>query len=326
MKAVFYEEYGDISKFQIGDRPRPVPGPKDVLIQMKGAGLNPVDYKLRNHWIPDWPQALPIITGWDVAGVVVEVGSEVQKFKVGDEVYSYNRPAFDDPEHAPTEQVIGVDGCAAEYVRVAEWKVALKPKSISFAEASGIPLACLTSYQGIFEHGGLQPGQNLLVLNASGGTGSFAVQLAVNRGINVVGTCSSRNKEFVESLGAKVIDYTTGNVVEQVKAIFPNGADVVYDCIGGDQTQIGIDALSENGIIVSIAHFTVDSLAAASGKRGTAFLVKVSGQQLDEIAHLVDEGKLKVARVTEFPLSRAIEAFELLESHRATGKIVLTNE
>lgn len=289
-------------------------------------GLNPVDYKLRNNWIPAWPQALPIITGWDVAGVVVEVGSEVQKFQVGDEVYSYNRPAFDDPLHAPNEPVIGVDGCCAEYVKVAEWKVALKPKSINFAEASGIPLACLTSYQAIFEHGNLQPGQNLLVLNASGGTGSFAVQLAVNHGCNVVGTCSSRNKEFVESLGAKVIDYTSGNVVEQLKEIFPNGADVVYDCIGGDQTQIGIDCLSESGIIVSIAHFTVQEVAAAAGKNGVAFLVRVSGDQLAEIAKQVDDGKLKVARVTEFPLSRAIEAFEVLETHRVTGKVVLTNE
>jgi NADPH:quinone reductase-like Zn-dependent oxidoreductase len=288
--------------------------------------LNPVDYKIRNHWIPDWPQALPIITGWDVAGVVVEIGSEVQNFKVGDEVYAYNRPAFDDPTHAPTESPIGVDGCCAEYVKVAEWKAALKPKSISFAEASGIPLACLTSYQGIFEHGGLQPGQNLLVLNASGGTGSFAVQLAVNRGCNVVGTCSSRNKEFVESLGATVIDYTSGNVVEQLKAIFPNGADVVYDCFGGDQTQIGVDCVSESGVIVSIAHFTVHEVAAAAGKRGVAFLVKVSGQQLSEIAEFVDQGKLKVARVTEFPFQRALEAFEVLETHRVTGKVVLTNE
>jgi NADPH:quinone reductase-like Zn-dependent oxidoreductase len=289
-------------------------------------GLNPVDYKIRNHWIPDWPQALPIITGWDIAGVVVEAGAEVQDFKVGDEVYAYNRPAFDNPTYASTESVIGVDGCCAEFVKVAEWKIAHKPKSVSFAEASGIPLACLTSYQAIFEHGNLQPGQNLLVLNASGGTGSFAVQLAVNRGCNVVGTCSSRNKEFVESLGATVIDYTTGNVAEQLKAIFPNGADVVYDCIGGDDTLVGIECVSESGIIVSIAHFTVHEVAAAAGKRGTAFLVQVSGQQLSEIANLVDEGKLKVARVTEYPLSRAIKAFEVLETHRVTGKIVLTNE
>lgn len=152
------------------------------------------------------------------------------------------------------------------------------------------------------------------------------MQLAVNHGCNVVGTCSSRNKEFVESLGAKVIDYTAGNVVEELKSLFPNGADIVYDCVGGDQTQIGIDCLSESGIIVSIAHFEVDELAAASGKKGLSFLVHVSGDQLSEIATLVDDGKLKVARVTEFPLSRAIEAFEVLETHHVTGKVVLTNE
>jgi NADPH:quinone reductase-like Zn-dependent oxidoreductase len=147
MQAVFYEQYGDVSALQFGDRPRPSIGANDVLVEMRAAGLNPVDFKIRAGYIQNWPQQFPIITGWDVAGVVVEVGIDCKKFKIGDEVYSYNRPAFDDANFGPSEEKIGANGCCAQYVKVAEWKLAHKPKTITFSEAGGIPLAALTAFQ-----------------------------------------------------------------------------------------------------------------------------------------------------------------------------------
>lgn len=135
MQALFYTEYGGRDVFQLGTQPKPAVGPHDVLVRTKSAGLNPVDWKLRGGYIPSWPQQLPIITGWDVAGVVEEVGAEVTKFAVGDEVYSYNRPAFDNAEIAAAEGPIGLNGCMAEFVSVADWKLAKKPASSSFPEA-----------------------------------------------------------------------------------------------------------------------------------------------------------------------------------------------
>ncbi|KNC70229.1 hypothetical protein SARC_17245 [Sphaeroforma arctica JP610] len=310
------------------DRPRPTAGAKDLIVEMKGAGINPVDWKIRAGYLKDaWPMELPIITGWDVSGTVVEVGSEVTNFKVGDEVYSYNRPAFDNPEYAATEDLIGRDGCCAEYVKVAEWKAAHKPKSINHFEAGGIPLAGLTAYQGVFDQGLMKEGQSLLILGASGGVGSFAVQFAKDAGIKVTGSCSHRNVDMVKELGAEVVDYTKGDVDAQVKESHPDGFDVVYDCVGGDQTAAGIRALKKGGIIVSIANTDVPELAKEAGddKVGKSFLVAVSGEQLTKIASMVDSKKVRVAHVTTFPLDESIKAFEALETNRARGKIVITN-
>lgn len=311
----------------VGPRPKPMVTKGSVIVKVKGAGINPVDFKIREGYIKDWPQTLPIITGWDVAGIIEEVGEDVTDYAVGDEVYSYNRPAFDDPSHAKEESRIGVDGCAAEYVKVSAWKLAKKPKCMSFAEAAAVPLAGLTAYQGIFEKGGLTEGKTLLVLNASGGVGSYAVQYAASKGIKVVGTCSGRNVDFVKGLGAEAVDYTLKNVVEDVKKVpgFENGVDVVFDCIGGDDTASGIELLKETGTIVCINNWGVADAAKAKGKTGVAFLVSVSGKTLSEITELIEAGKVKTAHLTEFPLAQAKEAFEKVETHRVRGKVVLTN-
>lgn len=329
MTAVSYDEYGGLDKMMVGPKPKPTTlKPSEVLVEMKGAGINPVDNKIREGYIKDWPQSLPIITGWDVCGVITMVGEDVAGWKVGDEVYSYNRPAFDgSEEEKKDEAVIGVDGCAAEYVRVKAWKLAKKPTNLSFAEAGGVPLVGLTAHQGIFEKGGLVEGKSLLVLNASGGVGSFAVQFAIDKGCKVVGTCSGRNLDFVKSLGAEVVDYTKNNVAEDVKKIpgFEGGADVVFDCVGGDSTKAGVESLTDDGTIVSIAEWGIADMAKAEGKKGCAFLVSVSGSRLSDIGDLIEDGKVKVAHVKEFPLAEAKEAFKELETGRTRGKIVLTN-
>lgn len=332
MISVWYKEYGGLDKM-IVDNSMPKPSTlksNEVLVQMKSAGLNPVDNLIRQGYVKDWPQALPIITGWDISGIITEIGSDVKEWKVGDEVMSYNRPAYDgSEEEKKDEEVIGVDGCAAEFVRVKAWKLAKKPTNLSFAEAGGVPLGALTAHQGLFEKGGLEEGKTLLILNASGGVGSFAVQFAKAKGIKVVGTCSSRNTDFVKDLGAfDVVDYTKKNVVDDVKKIagFEDGADIVFDCAGGDSSKDGIKAVKKDGgIIVSIVEFGIEAMATAEGKRGTAFVVSVSGNRLRKISTLIEDGKAKVANVTEFPLAEAKEAYKELEKGRTRGKIVLTN-
>lgn len=327
MTAVFYEEYGGVEKMKVGERPKPAPlRPGEVLIETRAAGLNPVDWKIREGLIKAWPQALPIITGWDTSGTIVEVGSEVADYKVGDEVYSYNRPAFESPELGADDEPIGVDGCCAQVVRSATWKIAPKPKTLSFPQAGAVPLAALTAYQGIFDKGGLSGQKTLLVLNSSGGVGSFAVQFAVAKGFKVVGTCSSRNTEYVKSLGAIPVDYTKNAVIADVKKVagFESGVDVVMDCVGGESTNDGIELLKNTGRIVSIVNFDIASAAKAKNKKGEAFLVACSGKQLKEIGQLIDAGKVKVQALKEFPLASAVEAFTSLQTHRIRGKIVLT--
>jgi len=327
MTAVFYEDYGGADKMIIGERPKPAPlHPGEVLIKTRAAGINPVDYKIREGYLKDWPQKLPIITGWDVSGTIVEVGSEVTDHKVGDEVYSYSRPAFDRPELFADDSPIGVDGCCAEFVKSAAWKVAPKPKTLTFPEAGAVPLAALTAYQSIFDKGGLSGEKTLLVLNASGGVGSFAVQFAVAKGCKVVGTCSSRNIDYVKGFGATPVDYTKNSVVADVKKVagFESGADVVFDCVGGESTDAGIELVKSDGKIVSIANFDIVSLAEAKNKKGEVHLTSPSGKQLTEISELMDDGKVKIQALKEFPLSSAVEAFTGLETHRIRGKIVLT--
>lgn len=327
MTAVFYEEYGGVEKMIVGERPKPATlRPSEVLIEARAAGINPVDWKIREGFLKSWPQTLPIITGWDVSGTIVGVGSEVTDYKIGDEVYSYNRPMFDSPELGADDVPIGVDGCCAQFVRSAAWKVAPKPKTLTFPQAGAVPLAALTAYQGIFDKGGLSGQKTLLVLNASGGVGSFAVQFAVAKGFKVIGTCSSRNTDYVKSLGAIPVDYTKSSVAADVKKLhgFESGVDVVMDCAGGESTNDGIELVKTDGKIISIANFDIVTLAKAKDKKGEAFLVSCSGKQLSEIGQLIDTGKVKIQALKEFPLGSAVEAFTSLQTNRIRGKIVLT--
>jgi NADPH:quinone reductase-like Zn-dependent oxidoreductase len=324
MQAAVYEEYGDASKLQYKtDYPVPQISDTEVLVEVKAAGVNPVDYKIRNGWIQGWPQSFPIIPGWDVAGVVKQTGSKVTKFNVGDEVYSYARPAWDmDVEDSRSEKIRD-NGTYAQFIAVKEWKLAHKPKNVSFEVAASIPLAGLTSWQAIFDHAGLKAGQTLLVLNASGGCGSFAVQFAKAKGARVIGTASARNVEYVKSLGADhVIDYTKEDITKAALA-FSSVIDVVYDCIGEESTKAGLAALKKDGVIVSIANWDVEELAAAEGKKGLSFLVQPSSSQLKEIAELFEQGKVKSPSLEVLALKDSVQAHEKSESGRTVGKLVL---
>jgi NADPH:quinone reductase-like Zn-dependent oxidoreductase len=303
MQAALYSDYGKTSDvLTIATVKKPIVGPKDVLVKIKSAGVNPVDWKLMMGYIKSWPNKGPFIPGWDLAGVVEAVGEEVKDFNPADEVYSYHRPEFDKDK----TDVISDNGCIAEYASVPQHRLALKPKKASFDEAAAIPLAALTAYQGLHEHLKITKGSTVLVTGGSGGVGSFGVQFAKLAGCTVLSTCSAKNNEFVKSLGADhLIDYTKGST-EQVLKLFPKGVDFLYDAIGGDE-EIK-KALKEGG-----------------GFSGTqSMLVHPDSAQLKTLADHFDAGELSV-KVTSFDgLKSSVEALDASAAGRTVGKLVIT--
>jgi NADPH:quinone reductase-like Zn-dependent oxidoreductase len=300
MQAAFYSEYGAPSDvLSIKEQPKPTCGKDDVLVKIMSASVNPVDWKLMAGYIPSWAHEAPFIPGWDLAGVVAAVGEGVTAYKVGDEVFSYHRPEFDTDE---TDK-IGLNGCIAEFAAVPQHRIAPKPTKASWNEAASIPLAALTAYQGLHDYCKITAGQTVLVTGGSGGVGGFGVQIAKAAGATVISTCSAKNIEYVKGLGADhVIDYTVGPIAEQVKALFPDGVDAVYDSIGGDDT---LQAICK-------AHSGVKSM-----------LVKPSSAQLTALAKLFDEDKLK-SKITVFKgINSTVEAMNTNMGGRVVGKLVI---
>jgi NADPH:quinone reductase-like Zn-dependent oxidoreductase len=270
-----------------------------------------------------WPHEETIIPGWDVSGTVVSapLGSGFQE---GESVFSYTRPAFDMPDAHPTaagEKIDAHTGTYAEYVSVPVWKVAKIPKTATLDQAAAVPLAGLTAYQAIVDHLKASASQTLLILGASGGVGGFAVGIAKSLGLTVIGTCSSRNIDYVKNLGAdQVLDYNAGGLTEQLKDA---QVDLIFDCVGGETVVEALGAIKKGGRVVSVADFAIGEKTPAVGCTGSAFLVQPSATQLNILAKLIDDGAVKLPKVTSFALADAAKAHELSETSRTVGKIVL---
>lgn len=310
MKAAFYTEFGGVDKTQIGYLDRPEVQEGEVLVRVKAAGVNPVDSFIRGgHLQQMLPYQFPIVPGWDVAGVVEARGHGARRFAVGAEVYAYAR--------RPTVH----GGTFAEYLVLPESYVALRPSSLSWEQAAGIPLAGLTAYQSLFDAGQLQAGQTVLILGASGGVGGFAIQLAKDKGATVVAVASEANFAYMKELGADfTVDYTKGNVGEAVKALVPAGVDLVFDCISGDTLAQSVSALKPGGTLVSILNHG-EGLDASINFHYV--FVEPNAPQLEELRHLADAGKLQVKVSKTYSLDETAEAFNQIDSHHTTGKIVI---
>ncbi|MCL6633293.1 MAG: NADP-dependent oxidoreductase [Alicyclobacillus herbarius] len=306
MKAVYIEAYGGKEQLKYGDLPRPNVNPNDVLVEVYAAGVNPVDWKIREGYLKQrLNYTFPLILGWDAAGVVVEVGENVTRFRVGDKVFT--RPA--------TER----NGAYAEYLAVEDRLVAPMPANISFEEAASIPLAGLTAWQALVDTAGIKAGDKVLVHAGAGGVGVYAIQLAKAYGATVATTVSERNHDLVRSLGADVIiDYTKDDFVEQVQ-----GYDIVLDTIGGDVQRRSYDVLKPGGILVSILTPPDPDTAAKHRVRTGYFFLQPDGEKLAKLGKLVEDGQVKPVVGHVFPLQEAAKAHELSESHHARGKIVL---
>jgi NADPH:quinone reductase-like Zn-dependent oxidoreductase len=285
--------FGGREKLRLADVPQPRLLPDGVRISVRAAGVNPVDWKTREgRQEPRFPHAFPVILGWDAAGVVEEVGPAVTRVRPGDEVWAYCRKHF-----------IG-EGTYCEQVVVPQEFVSVKPESLSWEEAGAVPLAALTAWQCLVERLELAEGETVLVHAAAGGVGHFAAQIAVALGARVIGTASEANAEFVAGLGAEFLDYRRGGLPEHV--------DAALDPLGGEALE---RTKPIAGRVVSIVQ---------PGPGHLYHYVRPDGVQLDGLARLVDEGRLRVHVQQAFPLEEAAAAHELLEGGHVRGKLVLT--
>jgi NADPH2:quinone reductase len=313
MKAIAINEFGGRDKLQLIDLPVPEVVEGEILVQVKAAGVNPVDWKIREGYLKDlFSHQFPVILGWDAAGLVEGVGNGVKRFKSGDEIFAYCR------------KPIVHGGAYGEYILLKEEHAALKPKNISFEEAASIPLAALTAYQSLFDAANLQPGETILIHAAAGGVGGFGVQLARGHGAVVWATASSRNKAYVQDLGAsQVVDYTQENFGKAILSQYPAGVDVVLDCVGGEVLEKSAEIVKEGGHLISIVD---DPTGLVRDDIHKEFVfVAPNSTQLTELARMVEQGRLKtyLSQVFPFGLEEARKAHELSESGHTRGKMVL---
>lgn len=315
MKAVYHEDFGPADVLKYGDVPRPSPGRDEVLIRVRAAGVNPVDWKIREGLLKTrMPHQFPIIPGWDVAGVVAEVGPGVSGFRKGDAVYAYAR------------KPVIKDGCYAEFVTLPARQIAPKPRSLSFEEAAAVPLAALTAWQALFDAAGLGKGQTVLVHAAAGGVGGYAVQLAKQRGAVVIGTARAENHDYLKELGADhTVDYTSGDVVEQIRTQFPRGVDVVLDAVGGETQIRSAELVRRGGTLVTILAPQAETETALRrrGAKLAYVFVAPNAAQLRKLSSLAESGRLRVHLAATLPLSEAAEAHRRIQGGHTRGKIVL---
>ena len=313
MRAVGIREFGGRERLEVLDVPEPKVPPDSVLIAIRAASVNPVDWKLREGRLePRFPHVFPVVLGWDAAGVVEQVGPAVTEFAPGDEVFAYCRKPF-----------VG-EGTYCEYVSVPETFVARKPESLDFEHAAAIPLAGLTAYQALFGAAGVSGGDTVLVHAAAGGVGGFAVQLAADVEAEVIGTASESNHEHVLALGAsEVVDYTAGDFVAGVRDAYPDGVDVVLDTVGGETLRRSLDVLRDGGRIVSIIEPPTGPEFSERGIDARYVFVRPNGEELEELADLADDERLVVHLSEVFPLAKVAKAHELSESGHVRGKLAL---
>lgn len=313
MNAAFIEEYGGPEKVINGKLPKPEPGEGEVLVRIKAAGVNPVDAFIVQGLAKEaLPAEFPAIPGWDMAGVVEENGHAARRFKTGDEIYAYVR------------RPIIKHGTFAEYIALPESYLSLRPQKISMEEAGGVPLVGLTAYQSLFETGNLKEGQTILILGASGGVGTFAIQLAKNIGANVIGVASERNHSYMKELGADhTIDYKKNHVGEAVSELAPDGVDFIYHCSRGDDFGQAMEAgvFKDGGKIISIT----DSNPDISDDIDFSYVfVEPNAPQLDQLREMAEAGKIKVPVSKTFTLDGVSEALSEIQKLHTRGKIVIT--
>jgi NADPH:quinone reductase-like Zn-dependent oxidoreductase len=304
MRAVVAQRYGGPEALELMEIDKPEPGAGSVLIRVKAAGVNPVDrHVVAGHLDSILEVSLPLVPGFDVAGVIEAVGPGVTEFSAGDEVFGYVR----------TEQV--QHGTYAEFVAAPVHTLAGRPASLTWQQAAGLPLVGLTALQSL-SRVGVRSGETVLVHAAAGGVGSVAVQIAVARGARVIGTASEGNHEFLRSLGAEPVVYGDG-LAERVRGLAPEGVDAAVDCVGGDAVVVSQELLKDPSRVASI----VDPEVTQRG--GHQVWTQPVPSDLAALASLADAGELTVHIDRVLPLAEAADAFRLSETGRVRAKIVL---
>lgn len=330
MKAFVIKQYGKKAALQAAEMPEPQLGEHDVLVKIHAASVNPLDAKIRSgEFKLILPYRMPLILGNDLAGVVVRVGSKVQRFKQGDEVYA-----------RPDDDRIGT---FAEFIAIKEQSLALKPAKLTMEEAASVPLVGLTAWQALVEKANLKKGQKVLIHAGSGGVGTFAIQLAKHLGATVATTTSTANVSLVKSLGADiVIDYKKEDFEKTLR-----GYDLVLNSLGGDTLEKSLRVLKPGGKLISISGPPDLEFAKSAGLSGFLKLVmrllsfgirrkakrhqvsysflfmRASGEQLRRIAALIDYGVIHPVVDKVFPFESTNEALTYVDTGRVKGKVVV---
>jgi NADPH:quinone reductase-like Zn-dependent oxidoreductase len=283
-----------------------MPDVGEILIKVRAASVNPVDYKIRSGKYPAVKEdRLPYILGRDASGIVEKCGAGADVFRVGDEVFG----------------IVGIHGGGyAQKVVMAQDAVAAKPANLDHVQAAAVPLAGQTAWQGLFRYGAVQSGQRILIHGGSGGVGHFAVQFAKARGAHVTATVSTDNVDFARELGADVvIDYKKEPFEQAVRDL-----DMVFDLIDGETRQRSWGVLKPGGILVTTLTEPSQEIARQHRVRATRYTVQADGDELKEIAQLLRSGKVKPTVSQTFPLERAADALAAVERGHSRGKTVLT--
>jgi NADPH2:quinone reductase len=305
MKAIAYDRFGSSDVLALQELPDPHPGSDSVLVQVKAASLNPVDYKAREGYLQGVIDTVfPAVPGWDVAGVIVKAGLDTPEFEVGDEILAYAR-----------KDVIS-GGTVAELVEVPVRTAARKPEGLSFEDAAALPLAGLTALQTV-RRAGVSAGSTVLIHAAAGGVGSYATQLAVLAGARVVGTASEGNHEYLRSLGAEPVAYGEG-LVEAARGLAPEGFDHILDFVGNGALDTVPQLLRAGGTVASIT-----DPAARDEYGGQYIWVRPNPEDLAELAQLAADGRLKVEVADVVELAQAADAYRTLEGGHVRGKLVV---
>lgn len=311
MKAIIIEQPGGVNQLIYTEIEKPKAAATEVLIKVKAISINPVDVKTRagKGVYGRIKTEDPLIIGWDIAGVVESVGTAVTKFKVGDEVFGM----VNFPGHGKAY---------AEYVVAPENQLAFKPSNVSFEEAAASTLVALTAWQALVKNANVQAGQKVLVHAAAGGVGHFAVQIAKYLGAEVTGTSSAKNKDFVLSLGTDAhIDYHNYDWESH-----PEEFDFVLDTIGGDNIDHSILVTKKGGSVISIPtglNEAVTEKAEAKGVKGYFILVQSNGEDVQQIASLLEKGEIKATVQQILPFAEMKQAHLQVETGRTVGKIVV---
>ena len=308
--AAYIDDFGGVENVKIGEVELPEPGEGEVRVRIQTAGVNPVDAGIVQGYLDGrLPHHFPLIPGWDLSGVVEKCGFGARRFEPGDAVYAYAR--------RPEVQW----GTFAENTVIPESYLSKKPESISYEEAGAIPLVGLTAYQSLYEAGNLQGDQTVLILGASGGVGTFAVQLAKARGANVIGIASEKNHPYMKDLGAdETITYEDTDIAKAVLDITSEGVDLIFDCTRGDTLGKSLQALKDGGKLVSITKSNPD---IDSSVEFEYVFVEPNSKQLDHLRELVDERKIDVPISKTFSLDQTAEALKQIQTLHTKGKIVI---
>lgn len=319
MKSIYIERFGDNSVLQIGQRPRPRVKRGQVLVKVKAASVNPRDWIVREgkYVFQKALPAFPVILGSDISGEVVAVGAGASKFTIGQSVFGM-------------QPLRGGMGAFAEYVAIDQSALALKPDNVSHIDAAAVPCAGLTAWQGISKISNVSSDQRVTICGASGGVGSYALQLAKARGAHVTAVCGPKHVEVIQNLGAdQVINYKETHYTKVV-----SHQDLVFDAVGRDNFRRAKKSLNSKGrylttipsaasALNTVTSNTKRMLSLGHGKSSHLVLVRPLGNALMEIANLMEQGKVKSLIDSVFPIEDTASALAKSRSWHASGKIVL---